>query len=243
MWELVAGYALGRLDEKRRSNNLFRSLNQQTHPNEPYRQQQYDIQMEMADELSLMMYEEKEYLGELEQVQTHATRIFLGMVYVDGQIDNEELELGYGLITQIFETELAVNFYKDIQKEFVGISKDKCINKGVASAKLLYKNFENREEISNEDWEFVLIMLALLGLSDSKFTNDEKKYLVAIGKVFKLKKIQVENLLEETVDYSKEVASRQEFNVVEELENAASLLEKGLITEEEFENIKSKLLS
>ena len=54
---------------------------------------------------------------------------------------------------------------------------------------------------------------------------------------------KVENLLEETVDYSKEVASRQEFNVVEELENAASLLEKGLITKEEFENIKSKLLS
>ena len=242
MWELVAGYAVGRLDEKRRRKNLF-SNSRQTLPKETYRQEQYDIQREMADELSLMMHEEKKYLVDIDEVQTNATRMFLGMVYVDGQIDNEELELGYGLITQIFETELAVNFYKDIQKEFVGISKDKCINKGVASAKLLYKNFENREDISNEDWEFVLIMLALLGLSDSKFTNDEKKYLVAIGKVFKLKKIQIENLLEETVDYSKEVASRQEFNAVEELENAASLLEKGLITKEEFENIKSKLLS
>ena len=242
MWELVAGYAVGRLDEKRRTKNLF-SNSRQTLPKETYRQEQYDIQREMADELSLMMHEEKKYLVDIDEVQTNATRMFLGMVYVDGQVDKEELELGYELITQMFEADLSTRFYKNIQKEFEGSNKDKCINKGVASARLLYKNFEDREDITNEDWEFVLIMLALLGLSDSNFTDDEKKYLVAIGKVFKFRKNKVENLLEETVDYSKEVASRKEFNVVEELGNAASLLEKGLITKEEFENIKSKLLS
>ena len=242
MWELVAGYAVGRLDEKRRRKNLF-SNSRQTLPKETYRQEQYDIQREMADELSLMMHEEKTYFLTAEKVQTNATRMFLGMVYVDGQVDKEELELGYELITQMFEADLSMRFYKNIQKEFEGSNKDTCINKGVASARLLYKNFEDREDITNEDWEFVLIMLALLGLSDSNFTDDEKKYLIAIGKVFKFRKNKVENLLEETVDYSKEVASRQEFNVVEELENAASLLEKGLITKEEFENIKSKLLS
>ena len=242
MWELVAGYAVGRLDEKRRTKNLF-SNSRQTLPKETYRQEQYYIQREMADELSLMMHEEKKYFLTVEKVQTNATRMFLGMVYVDGQVDKEELELGYELITQMFETDLSMRFYKNIQKEFEGSNKDTCINKGVASARLLYKNFEDREDITNEDWEFVLIMLALLGLSDSNFTDDEKKYLIAIGKVFKFRKNKVENLLEETVDYSKEVASRQEFNVVEELENAASLLEKGLITKEEFENIKSKLLS
>ena len=242
MWELVAGYAVGRLDEKRRRKNLF-SNSRQTLPKETYRQEQYDIQREMADELSLMMHEEKKYLVDIDEVQTNATRMFLGMVYVDGQVDKEELELGYELITQMFEADLSMRFYKNIQKEFEGSNKDKCINKGVASARLLYKNFEDREDITNEDWEFVLIMLALLGLSDSNFTDDEKKYLIAIGKVFKFRKNKVENLLEETVDYSKEVASRKEHNVVEDLQNAASLLEKGLITKEEFENIKSKLLN
>jgi len=75
-----------------------------------------------------------------------------------------------------------------------------------------------------------------------ELTDDERKYLVDIGKVFKLSKSEVDELIDESIEHAKEIVQQPQLSVTQELEKAGELLEKGLITQEEFEKIKSDLI-
>ena len=75
-----------------------------------------------------------------------------------------------------------------------------------------------------------------------ELTDDERKYLVDIGKVFKLSKSEVDELIDESIEHAKEIVQQPQLSVTQELEKAGELLEKGLITEEEFKKIKAELI-
>ena len=75
-----------------------------------------------------------------------------------------------------------------------------------------------------------------------ELTDDERKYLVDIGKVFKLSKSEVDELIDESIEHAKEIVQQPQLSVTQELEKAGELLEKGLITQEEFEKIKAELI-
>ena len=58
----------------------------------------------------------------------------------------------------------------------------------------------------------------------------------------KLSKSEVDELIDESIEHAKEIVQQPQLSVTQELEKAGELLEKGLITEEEFKKIKAELI-
>ena len=156
-----------------------------------------------------------------------------------------ELDLGYGLIVQIMQQHLNPELYEEIIDEFDGMAQQSRMAKAKKSAKDFYDStlaeFED-EDIEPEEWGYVVVALGIVGLSDMDLTDSERKYLVQIGKVFKLSEAEVNDLINESIEHAKEIVEQPQLTVSQEIEKAGELLEKGLITQEEFEKIKSDLI-
>tara|TARA_B100000242_G_C43009350_1_gene469209 strand:+ start:467 stop:1228 length:762 start_codon:yes stop_codon:yes gene_type:complete len=253
MWEVIAGYAVGRWDQNRRAQNEINQLNQYYNQLEYELQEQYDAQMLMAQELQYAMSTPEltdEALGNeiylaMQQMMIPVIEMFAGMIYADGEIDQGELDLGYGLIVQIMQQHLNPELYEEIIDEFDGMAQQSRMAKAKKSAKDFYDStmaeFED-EDIEPEEWGYVVVALGIVGLSDMDLTDSERKYLVQIGKVFKLSEEEVNDLINESIEHAKEIVEQPQLTVSQEIEKAGELLEKGLITQEEFEKIKSDLI-
>ena len=98
------------------------------------------------------------------------------------------------------------------------------------------------ENIKPEEWGYVIVALGIVGLSDMVLTDDERKYLIEIGSIFKLSETVVNDLVDESLEHAKEIVQQPQVSIAQELEKAGELLEKGLITEEEFKKIKAELI-
>ena len=253
MWEAIAGYAVGRWDQNRKAKNEIAQINQHYNQLEYELQEQYDAQMLMAQELQYAMSTPEltdEALGNeiylaMQEMMVPVIEMFAGMIYSDGEIDQGELDLGYGLIVQIMQHHLDPDLYEEIIGEFDEMSQASRMAKAKASAKNFYsaamEEFED-EDIEPEEWGYVVVALGIVGLSDLHLSDEERDYLVEIGKVFKLTKTQVNELIDESIEHAKEIIEEPELSVSQEIEKAGELLEKGLITPEEFEKIKSDLI-
>ena len=55
--------------------------------------------------------------------------------------------------------------------------------------------------------------LGIVGLSDMELTDDERKYLVDIGKVFKLSKSEVDELIDESIEHAEEIVQQPQLSV------------------------------
>lgn len=253
MWEIVAGYAVGRWDQNRRVQNENAQLNQYYNQLEHELQQQYDAQMLMAQELQYAMSTPEltdESLGNeiyqaMQEMMVPVVEMFAGMIYADGEIDQGELDLGYGLIVQIMEHHLEIELYEEILDEFDKLPKTTRMAKAKSSAKSFYdstmEEFKD-EDIKPEEWGYVIVALGIVGLSDMVLTDDERNYLIDIGSIFKLSETAVNDLVDESLEHAKEIVEQPELSISQEIEKAGELLEKGLITQEEFEKIKSDLI-
>ena len=135
--------------------------------------------------------------------------------------------------------------YEEIIDEFDGMTQQSRMAKAKKSAKDFYdstmEEFED-EDIEPEEWGYVVVALGIVGLSDMDLTDSERKYLIQIGKVFKLSEAEVNDLINESIEHAKEIIEQPQLTVSQEIEKAGELLEKGLITQEEFEKIKSDLI-
>ena len=253
MWELVAGYAVGRWDQNRRAKDEIAQMNQYYDQLEYQLQEQYNAQLQMAQELQFAMSSPElsdEALGNeiyhaMQEMMVPVVEMFTGMIYADGEVDEGELDLGYNLIMQIMQHHLDPGMFEEIVEEYDAMSQASRMSKAKAAAKEFYdaamEEFAD-EDIEPEEWGYVVVALGIVGLSDMELTDDERKYLVDIGKVFKLSKSEVDELIDESIEHAKEIVQQPQLSVTQELEKAGELLEKGLITQEEFEKIKSDLI-
>ena len=253
MWEVIAGYAVGRWDQNRRAQNEINQLNQYYNQLEYELQEQYDAQMLMAQELQYAMSTPEltdEALGNevylaMQQMMVPVVEMFAGMIFADGEIDQGELDLGYGLIVQIMEHHLEIELYEEVLDKFDKLPKATRMAKAKSSAKSFYdstmEEFKD-ENIKPEEWGYVIVALGIVGLSDMVLTDDERKYLIEIGSIFKLSETVVNDLVDESLEHAKEIVQQPQVSIAQELEKAGELLEKGLITEEEFKKIKAELI-
>lgn len=253
MWELVAGYAVGRWDQNRRAKEEIAQINHYYNQLEYQLQEQYNAQLQMAQELQYAMSSPEltdEALGNeiylaMQEMIVPVVEMFTGMIYADGEVDEGELDLGYNLIIQIMQQHLDPQLFEEIVEEYDTLSQASRLSQAKAAAKKFYdaamEDFED-EDIEPSEWGYVIVALGIVGLSDMELTEDERKYLEDIGKVFKLTKSEVDELIDESIEHAKEIIQQPQLSITQELEKAGELLEKGLITQEEFEKIKSDLI-
>ena len=177
MWEVIAGYAVGRWDQNRRAQNEINQLNQYYNQLEYELQEQYDAQMLMAQELQYAMSTPEltdEALGNeiylaMQQMMIPVIEMFAGMIYADGEIDQGELDLGYGLIVQIMQQHLNPELYEEIIDEFDGMTQQSRMAKAKKSAKDFYDS--TMEEFENNEIEIGTIELTTLNFL-TKSTSD-----------------------------------------------------------------------
>ena len=168
MWELVAGYAVGRWDQNRRAKDEIAQMNQYYDQLEYQLQEQYNAQLQMAQELQYAMSSPEltdEALGNeiyhaMQEMMVPVVEMFTGMIYADGEVDEGELDLGYNLIMQIMQHHLDPGMFEEIVEEYDAMSQASRMSKAKAAAKEFYdaamEEFAD-EDIEPEEWGYVVV--------------------------------------------------------------------------------------
>lgn len=227
MWEAVAGYAFGRLHEKKITRN-----------DELYAQKFLTAQLSYAldnpesfegdinEDISSALTDYAEYLLD----------IFSGIVSL-GEITNIEVQSISDLIIDLCDVEYELSEIKN------HINKYKNGN-GEKTAKRYYKEVnEYFDEEFVDEWKIIFQAIVLLALNDDEITDEETNYLTSIGKAFKISENDIDSLILEMKTAARSLVDNESLDEAlnEELAFLDQEFENKNISQDEYENRKNEI--
>ena len=227
MWEAIAGYAVGRLHEKKVVNDDSLYAQKVLTTQLSYALENPDVfEDEIIDEIGLALSEFSDYL----------MLIYAGVVTLNEYSENELISVRELLI------ELCAADYslKDLQDKFSNYKS----GDGERIAKKYFKeanDYFNKE--LRDEWGVIFQSITLIALIDDEITENEIKYLKKVAKAFKIQEDQADELILETKKRARSLVENMNSTeaIEEEGEYLEYALEKGEITEEYFNKREAEL--
>lgn len=227
MWEAVAGYAFGRLHEKKITRN-----------DELY------AQKFLTAQLSYALDNPESFEGDInEDISSALTNyaeylldIFSGIVSL-GEITNIEVQSISDLIIDLCDVEYELSEIKN------HINKYKNGN-GEKTAKRYYKEVnEYFDEEFVDEWKIIFQAIVLLALNDDEITDEETNYLTSIGKAFKISENDIDSLILEMKTAARSLVDNESLDEAlnEELAFLDQEFENKNISQDEYENRKNEI--
>ena len=227
MWEAVAGYAFGRLHEKKITRN-----------DELY------AQKFLTAQLSYALDNPESFEGDInEDISSALTNyaeylldIFSGIVSL-GEITNIEVQSISDLIIDLCDVEYELSEIKN------HINKYKNGN-GEKTAKRYYKEVnEYFDEEFVDEWKIIFQAIVLLALNDDEITDEETNYLTSIGKAFKISENDIDSLILEMKTAARSLVDNESLD--EALNEERAFLDQEFenknISQDEYENRKNEI--
>ena len=227
MWEAVAGYAFGRLHEKKITRN-----------DELYAQKFLTAQLSYAldnpqsfdsdinEDISSALTEYAEYLLD----------IFSGIVSLE-KITNREVQNICDLILDLCDVEYELTEIQNHINEYKN-------GNGEKTAKKYYK--EVNEYFDGEfvdEWKIIFQAIVLLALNDDEITDKETDYLTSIGKSFKISENDIDSLILEMKTAARSLIDDENLDdaLNEELAFLNEEFDNKNISQDEYENRKNEI--
>ena len=116
-----------------------------------------------------------------------------GMIHSDHLVEQGEIRYCYKLITDMFGETVSDEKFEEIVNEY---SEEKF----EVALSNYNKHYENLEH--NDDDEYLIIGLIILGLSDLHIDPDEITYLEYIGNTLNISNDQISKLISKTEEFS-----------------------------------------
>ena len=116
-----------------------------------------------------------------------------GMIHADNLVEKGEIRYCHKLITEMYGSSLELSEFQKIVETY---DKEKLDN----ALENYIKHYENLEH--NDDDEYLIIGLIILGLSDLHIDPDEITYLEYIGNKLNISNEKILQLISKTEDFS-----------------------------------------
>ncbi len=230
MWEAVAGYAFGRLHEKKISRNddlyaqkfLTAQLSYALENPESF-------EGDISKEISLVLSKYSDYLLD----------IFLGIVSLEKNTTQRRKMVANikDLIFDLCDVEYELTYIENILKEYKK-------GNGEMTAKIYYKEVsEYFDSDFIEEWKIIFQGIVLLALNDDDITDEENSYLNSIGKALKISDDDIDNLILEIKTEARKLVDNDEleFYLNEELAFWNQEFGNKNISEDEYETRKKEI--
>ena len=230
MWEAVAGYAFGRLHEKKITRN-----------DELYAQKFLTAQLSYAlenpesfegdinEDINLALSEYSEYL----------LVIFSGIASVEKNIAQRRkiVESIKDLIFDLCGIEYEILEIGNRVKEYKK-------GNGERVAKKYYKDVN--EYFQNDfidEWKIIFQGIVLLALNDDDITDEENNYLNSIGKAFKISQTDIDNLVLEIKTAARSLVDNEnlDYALNQELAFLKQEFENNNISKDEYEDRENEI--
>jgi len=125
-----------------------------------------------------------------------------GMIHADNLVEQGEIRYCYKLITDMFGETVSSDQFEEIVNNYSEEKFEVALNN--------YNNhYENLEH--NDDDEYLIIALIILGLSDFHIDPDEIVYLETIGEKLNIDREKILELIKKTEDLSSSL-NKEKFN-------------------------------
>ena len=125
-----------------------------------------------------------------------------GMIHADHLVEQGEIRYCYKLITDMFGETVSGEEFEEIVNDYSEEKFEVALNN--------YNNhYENLEH--NDDDEYLIIALIILGLSDFHIDPDEIVYLETIGEKLNIDREKILELIKKTEDLSSSL-NKEKFN-------------------------------
>ena len=125
-----------------------------------------------------------------------------GMIHADHLVEQGEIRYCYKLITDMFGETVSSDQFEEIVNNYSEEKFEVALNN--------YNNhYENLEH--NDDDEYLIIALIILGLSDFHIDPDEIVYLETIGEKLNIDREKILELIKKTEDLSSSL-NKEKFN-------------------------------
>ena len=116
-----------------------------------------------------------------------------GMIHADNIVEKGEIKYCHKLITEMFGASLELSEFQKIVETYDKEKLDIALENYI-------KHYENLEH--NDDDEYLIIGLIILGLSDLHIDPDEITYLEYIGNKLNISNEKILQLISKTEDFS-----------------------------------------
>ncbi len=125
-----------------------------------------------------------------------------GMIHADHLVEQGEIRYCYKLITDMFGETVSGEEFEEIVNDYSEEKFEVALNN-------YNKHYENLEH--NDDDEYLIIALIILGLSDFHIDPDEIVYLETIGEKLNIDREKILELIKKTEDLSSSL-NKEKFN-------------------------------
>lgn len=119
-----------------------------------------------------------------------------GMIHADHLVEQGEIRYCYKLITDMFGETVSSDQFEEIVNNYSNENFETALDN-------YNKHYENLEH--NDDDEYLIIALIILGLSDFHIDPDEIVYLEKIGEKLNIDKKKILELVKKTEDLSSSI--------------------------------------
>ena len=117
--------------------------------------------------------------------------ICAGIIHADNVVESGEIKYCFRLMQEMFGTEIDFQRFNEIVSSF---SSSDEINKHLMELKVTY----DENSYSNDDFEFLIIALIILGLSDLHLDEKEIEYLNLVGSYLNISGSKILELINKT---------------------------------------------
>ena len=116
-----------------------------------------------------------------------------GMIHADHLVEKGEIRYCHRLITEMYGSSVKLEEFEDIVNSYSKEKLDSALSNYI-------KHYENLEH--NDDDEYLIIGLIILGLSDLHIDPDEITYLEYVGNTLNISNDQISKLISKTEEFS-----------------------------------------
>jgi len=116
-----------------------------------------------------------------------------GMIHADHLVEKGEIKYCHKLITEMYGSSVKLEEFEDVVNSYSKEKLNHALNNYI-------KHYENLEH--NDDDEYLIIGLIILGLSDLHIDPDEISYLEYIGNALDISNSEISKLITKTEDFA-----------------------------------------
>ena len=126
--------------------------------------------------------------------------LFAGIILADEVVDDDEIEYCYDLTKTMYDHNYSIEEFKNDINNFKEEEIENC-------CKVIIDNLDTDNEKSHDDirldYEFFIVALIILGLSDFEIDDKEMNFLIKVSSFFNISENKVKSLVSETIEASK----------------------------------------
>ena len=126
--------------------------------------------------------------------------LFAGIILADEVVDDDEIEYCYDLTKTMYDHNYSIEEFKNDINNFKEEEIENC-------CKVIIDNLDTDNEKSHDDirldYEFFIVALIILGLSDFEIDDKEMNFLIKVSSYFNISENKVKSLVSETIEASK----------------------------------------